>query len=469
MGEPMLKELDPEKVGAILDSGRFDDLLCAVENGQIECKAAPYQVENEHQKLELAKDVSALANSGGGVILLGVETERNPTHFGDEIKTVHPFSQGLVNPEQYQSILGSWIYPTLQKVEVRWFPATGTPDKGIVAILIPDQSVTGRPFLLTRMIDDKGKLVQIVFGYMERRRANAVPMSVEELHVLIRDGLRFDSLNEQLENLRLLLEKQTVQAAQPGIPMEKILSGRVEQALTVVGLYDKPAFILAAVPHEAIQIPTLFERRDAPVVRLLEAPPALRVNGFDLTSGASTRIVEGERRRVMTAEDKLLELWRDGTLVFVGAGDDTLLGWGKTTQGGKPIRINQLVLLESTYLFGEFHRRVLEYMEPRPTAFTYSLELRNMTVNDIPCGLIPGPLGTFAWVWEDSIHRAPSSRKRIATRWTQQEILPGLIAFLLVSELYAWFGLEHDKIPYTKKVGEHTEIDPEQIVEAGKR
>jgi len=466
----MLKKLDVETIKKILNSGTFEELVGAVEDERLECKAAPYQVEHEHQKLELAKDVSALANGDGGVILLGVETEKDPTHYGDEIKKVHPFPQGLVNPEQYQAILGNWIYPTLQQAEVRWFRAANTPEKGLVAILVPKQPAARYPFLLNRTMDDKGKLVQVVFGYVERRRANAAPMSVQELHALVRDGLHFDSLNDQLETLRLLLERQTAQEGQRTLPaLENLIVGRMEQALTEVRLYAKPLFLLSAVPTPAIQIPTLFERRDAPIVRLLEQPPKLREGGFDLESGSSPRIVEGELRRAMTPGYKLLELWRDGTLIFAAPGDDEFLGWGRSAQGGGPIRVNQLALIESTYLFAELSRRVYEEARPRPNAVTYTLELRNMTMKDTPCGLIPGPLGTIRSEYGMEIHRAPISGKKITVRWEKPDIVSGLIALLLVRELYAWFAIEHNRIPYTKQIGDHTEIDPEQIQNAGKR
>jgi hypothetical protein len=457
-----------ESVSRIMESGEFDQLIGGIEHSGVEFKAAPYQVEHEHQKQELAKDVSALANGDGGVILLGVKTERDPVHFGDEIIEVHPFPRELVNPEQYQAIMGTWIYPALQQVEVQWFPGAGQPDKGLVAILVPKQPSARYPFLVTKTIDDKGKLTQILFGYIERRRANAVPTSIGEVHVLMRDGLRFDSLAEQLEDLRLLLEKQRLQQEQPAVPIEKVLSGRVERALTEVGLHDKPVFILSATPEQRVQIPSLFERKDAPIVRLLEKPPELRVSGFDLMAGSSARIVEGQFRRVMTPEYKLLELWRDGTLIFIGAGDDSVLGWGRTARRGQLIRINPLVLVESTYLFAELTRGVYENAEPRPSAIAYGLELRNMTVNDTPCGLIPGPLGTFAQMYGTDIHPAPSASTKIVVHWDGPGIPPGRIALLLLAELYVWFGIEHDKIPYTKKVGNLPEIDPVQIQDAGK-
>ena len=145
----MTKNLTVEQIKAILDSGNFDELITAVEDEQIECKAAPYQLNEAHQKQELAKDVSGLANANGGVILIGVRTERNSTHFGDEINEIRPFPRNLVDPNQYQDIIRSWIYPALQQVDIRWFPSAVNQEEGIVAIIIPDQIMTWRPFLIS--------------------------------------------------------------------------------------------------------------------------------------------------------------------------------------------------------------------------------------------------------------------------------------------------------------------------------
>lgn len=188
----MTKTLTVEQIKAILDGGNFDELITAVEDEQIECKEAPYQLNEVHQKQELAKDVSGFANANGGVILIGVRTGRNSTHFGDEIKEITPFPRRLVDPNQYQDIIRSWIYPALQQVDIRWFPSAGEREKGIVAIIIPDQIKTRRPFLIKRTVDDKGKCVEVVFGYVERQRANVNVLKVEEIHALIKDGLRFD-------------------------------------------------------------------------------------------------------------------------------------------------------------------------------------------------------------------------------------------------------------------------------------
>lgn len=469
----MPENLGLDDVKAILDSGKFDKLIGAVENEQLECKTAPYQLQHNYQKQELAKDVSGLANANGGLILIGVKTERNPTHFGDEIKKVHPFPQTLINPEQYQDILRSWTYPRLQQVDVRWFPSAADRKIGIAAILIPNQTSARRPFLVRRTVDDKGKVTEIVFGYFERKRANVEPMSVEELHRLVKDGLRSELMEKYLENIQdtvLQLQAQPAPRIQPPPQphISELLRERIQQALTEAALQIRPAFILTAIPTKPLEISTLFEARDANIVRLLEQPPELRHNGFDLNTGAPARIVRGQLRRAVTPGYKSLDLWRDGTLIFVAKGNGDFLSWGRYIREGQPLRINQLVLIESTYLFAELSRQVFNQVWSQLEQIEYRLELRNMTVGGTPCGLIPGALGTTAWRFGDNIHPAPDSTRVFQVPWKEAEINPGAVAFLLVREVYGWFGIEYDQIPYADQIGGRSVISPDQIRRAGK-
>jgi hypothetical protein len=467
----MAKNITLNQIKAILESGNFGELITAIEDEQLECKVVPYQLSQDHQKQELAKDVSAFANANGGVILIGVRTERNPTHFGDEISEICSFSQEIVNPGQYQDILQSWIYPAPQQVEIRWFPSVVNQEKGIATIIIPNQTAARRPFLVKRTIEDTGKRVEVIFGYVERRQANAHPLRVEEIHALIRDGLRYDQLQQQYESIQeSLQELLAVQRREEGLisqrNIDELLNDRVVEGLMAVDLLQSPAFILAAIPTQPVEIPTLFARRNAEIVRLLEQPPELRPSGFDLNTGAPARIIRGQLRRAVNTGYKILDLWRDGTLIFVATGGAEFLCWGKQTRAGGRLRINPLVLIESTYLFAELARKVFEHAQPHPEEIKYRLQLQNMTVNSEPCVLIPGPLGAFQWEFGTNIHTAPDSSVTITGQDSDPH--PGAVAFKLVAELYTWFGLEHDQIPYTEGLNDQLVISPDQIRRAGR-
>lgn len=69
----------------VLASGRWDGLIGAAESQQVDFKKSPYQLAQERQKWELAKDVTAFANATGGAIVVGAETAR---HMNEVVETV---------------------------------------------------------------------------------------------------------------------------------------------------------------------------------------------------------------------------------------------------------------------------------------------------------------------------------------------------------------------------------------------
>lgn len=464
----MAKTLSLVQVRTIIESGEFDALKGAVEDQTLECKNAPYQIEHSHQKQELAKDVTALANVTGGVILIGVRTERDTAHMlGDEIKELSPFLRTQVDPERYHAVLKDWVYPGLKEVDIRWFPSTQNREKGIVAINIPKQPQSNHPFLITKTIDERGKEREILFGYVERRRANAEPKAVEELHSLIRDGIQSSSISQKLDVLQQSVERLQQQPPPSGPSAEALeikLRGRIGLALSEVDLGShRPTYILTCVPAHPLEVEGLFESRSAEIVKTLEHPPELRYSGFDVDAGETAEIVSGVRRRAMIPQYKILCLWQDGTLIFAADGGPDFLSWGRLATEHGPMRINQLALVESVFLFTSLSQKVFEHANPQPRELEYRLEIRNMTVNSKPCILAGGPLDKSGFGFGSTFHSAEEASKVFVIKW-RGRIEPGRVAFQLVAQLYQWFGFTHDQIPYSEGTGDRRMISPQEIL-----
>ena len=115
-----MKTIPPEQAINILKSGHFDQLIGASEDDFLECKAEPYRLDDEHQKYELAKDVSALANAKGGVIIIGAQTERDVTHATDVIVKIRSFLSTLIKVSQYEDVVRAWVYPPIKQLEIKW-------------------------------------------------------------------------------------------------------------------------------------------------------------------------------------------------------------------------------------------------------------------------------------------------------------------------------------------------------------
>jgi len=91
-----------------LAANRWAELSGTAESDSLDFKRSPYSMSQqdpgkaERQKWELAKDVAALANAQGGLMVIGVGTQRQQHEIADLVSEIKPFSRALVDPVQYQ-------------------------------------------------------------------------------------------------------------------------------------------------------------------------------------------------------------------------------------------------------------------------------------------------------------------------------------------------------------------------------
>lgn len=476
----MAKQLNLDQVVAIIRSGKFDALLGAVEGGQLECKRTYYRLDDDDEKFELAKDVSSFANAKGGAILIGVHTDKDTTLATDIIKKIGAFPQSQANVIQYRDVLKDWIYPNLQKLTIDWFPSAANNSEGIVAIIVGNQDQLWRPFVITRTVKNSGKMSTVFFGFAERSLDRSVPMGIQQLHLLLRDGFRFGTSGPIASPLPPPWEPPPPVPASPSPTspeptpgklqfsprssakgesfIGELLQKRTKEAIKTVQLDTCPTFALAAASSSSTEIKNLFSSRDVDVVRLLENPEQLRPSGFGPGAGDNSRIVEGgEAKRTMIVGYKLLEIWADGCIVFVADGGESFLSWAN--KGRDQLRVNQLTLIESTYLFVKFVNDVLAKSDPKPENVLYRLWLRRMTIQE-PAILFPGPLMSFP----HGEQPAQGTDKDINLS-SPYGTDPRLIAFKLVSHVYRWFGFDEESIPYTEEAALGARIiSPDQII-----
>lgn len=459
----MPRQLTTDEVLEILGSGEFNRLVGALEVEHLECKAAPYHLAQDHQKMEIAKDVSALANAEGGIILLGVETGRDALHHGDVVQRIRPFDRALLDIGQFEQVLGAWIYPGIRGLQIVWYPSAADARRGIVAVLIPNESSQDKPYLVGKVVETTRRVVGSYVGFFERRRDGVAPLSVQELRDRLKDGLRFSDLERRLESIEESVGRLTARPAGEAPPAitAAVIAERRSRARVAVGFAERPSFILAAWPLNHSRFPTLFESRAAEVVRLLENPTRLRVAGFDLSTRRQSEILDGELRRCVIPGSKLIELWRDGPLIFVSAGDGWHLCWGMESTGATGLRINNLALTETTYLFADLALKISAHSVPEPRGLAIALQLASMTVEGVPCSLNnyrPSPFTV-----DNNRRYAPEERMDITYEFEKENSDAGGISYQLLAELYAWFGFNAVEMPYVDRNGETPRIDPAQI------
>lgn len=435
-------------------------LVGQFETALLECKRQPYRLDSDEQKLELAKDIAGLANAKGGLILIGFATRKNATHGQDQIHRSRPFPLKAFDPDQYQQVIQSWLWPPPQNVDVRVFKLTTDNSRGVAAIIIPQVADENRPQLVAKTILDQSRQIEIVFGYCERKQSHVVHRDVGHLHTMLRDGLRFDTeIRLGFEALQGMIEGMATSPPNPPTTPEDV-DLRIDTALVAAGRHEQPAFVLAAIPKRELNLRPLFEARDTPLVELLENPPRLRRSGFDLNVDINSRIIEGRLRRTVLEDFELLEFHRDGVAIYVAPGDGNRLCWGRSQLQRDGYLINQVALVEMTYLFCLLVKRLYEGHLRQEESFDLQMQLLRLSMAGRNFVLQPGALNGFgSGHWQP----APTGSMTFETDVCFGIHCPERMAVLLLSELYTWMGYEESRIPYTADNEGARVVDPEQI------
>lgn len=429
-------------------------LIGESESEFFDCKRGVYDLEKNALKYELAKDVSAFANAGGGYILIGIETKKSEKSFFDEVIAIHPFKEGICNPKQYIDIVSDWIYPKLRDVEARWSPAKKSPNRGIFIIEIPDQPKINKPFLIKRTIQDTGKICEVLFGYSERKQESNDPKTVVELHQLLRDGLNLDA---RLQSIEAAI--QEVSKASPKVNDEFYdIDARIDSALSAIKMNDKRAMILTCYPDTPAKLESLFSSKPGSMKSILESPPKIRERGFGLRVLDKATIIKGMFCRVTGGSRKVIDLHKDGILIAALKADGDFLCWALNN-----LLFNPVALIESIYNFVQLYERVINDMSEKPNKIIFKINFRNFHLNNKKNKLGEGDLENVKLIVEDEIKEAPEDNWSDNLEVELEDFDLPKVAYNLTSMIYLFFEHDLEAIPYTKEIDAIKSIDVEKI------
>ncbi len=449
--EPMTppEPLTPAAVLDLLVNRCSSELIGHLETRQVEFKREPYRLTDDRQKLELAKDVSALANAAGGVIILGISTDRDEARPWDRASAIRPFPLALINEKQYTDTIQAWVFPSPESIEVRVYPDVAQADHVLAAVLVPRQRPSLGPFIVMKNIAPDGRTEGSLIGYFERRATDAKPLGSHEIQAILRDGHLFRRMLDERASTpppaptTIASESPAESATAMQIP--ELTRERAAGLAEAIQLAEQPTFTLTATPIPRVDASAMFQSEDNPLTVLLRTPPELRDMGFDLDCGEYPAIQHAQLRRSALAGYKGLECWSDGTLLFVAVADNEFLCWGDR-RAEDPLRIHPVPLLESTLLFCKLAAAVYSLVPRPPGSVIYTLHLRRMCIDSKPPLLKRGP-----------------SNPRIINQWRpaptcETDVTVQLdsttdaskVAYALVRDVYTWVGHTYDAIPYLK-------------------
>ena len=105
------------------------------ETADLDWKKKFYSIQNNAVMEEVAKDIAAMANSGGGWIVFGIKEDGE----NNAASSVNPIQWSADNERQIRNIAYSKIGPPVVGIEFSKIPCGENPDDGYVVLMhIPD-------------------------------------------------------------------------------------------------------------------------------------------------------------------------------------------------------------------------------------------------------------------------------------------------------------------------------------------
>ena len=168
----------------LVRTGCASVLIDQKEGPWFEGKRAPYRLEVESEKFELANDVASFANStNGGLVVIGARTGK--TDSGDVVTGITELPLNLVSPERYRKVISDRIYPAVEGLEVR--TVEHNPGRGVAFIHIPRQRRELQPFVV-RGAMVAGRVNNTFVSIPERYGEDTRYAGIAEVHSLLQAG-----------------------------------------------------------------------------------------------------------------------------------------------------------------------------------------------------------------------------------------------------------------------------------------
>lgn len=451
-----MEEWQPHSVDDVLDilESRDDNQLLGVyETSWLDFKGA-YHFDKARERWEFVKDVTALANSGGGLIVVGVQSKADPARDEERADAVKPFEHSRFDTKRARDFLDVDVYPPLQGVDMRVFVRGETDDRRLVAVVVPAQDPDLAPFMLTKTVDEQGDAWQ-AFAVPRRSGTHTAFQKVGVLHRDISDGRRSRTAGAVPDAAATLHELDpnqagVLRAGDVAEPSSITIAEQWTQATAdlldrEIGVTETAMLYLAAVPSGERPRPADFFVKTG-LRMALSTKHTLRDSGFGLTYGQN--ITVGARSLTSIDEDRtLLRVDVGGHAVNGAAGTPDHLGWAQdrnthTVNGRQSLRINVVALSEFVIEFCRFVERELASRWGRD-GWVLVAAVRRAQSAERPLVLPGGYTPEAAWMFSDSPAESDSRVEGF-----RAELNPTRDAAVLLESIYGVFGLDVQSNPF---------------------
>jgi predicted HTH transcriptional regulator len=223
-----------ESVKAIIDGHAYGSLIGLQEDAWLEAKSSvPYDLDTPEGRYELAKDVAAFANGTGGIVIVGLRTTRHATTQTDEVIAYDLCAQDAFGVGQYTSLIGEYIHPRIEGLDVYWAAVNAEGTHGLGIIEVPPQNRDRQYFLIANAIDGGSRIKQFVFGIVRRNESSNDPFTIAQLYQYTQKGK--SSLAQSLTRIEDKLDAVLTQGRHIDVPdPEQVYASRAARILDEV-------------------------------------------------------------------------------------------------------------------------------------------------------------------------------------------------------------------------------------------
>lgn len=350
--EPM--QLNAAQIRTILVEGREEGLIGIPETQDLDFKETVYALHDassnarRHHAWELAKDVSAMANSpNGGCIVIGVRTEPHPTSNEDVAAEVKPFPCDLLDQQQYNDAIAENAYPIIKGVEVLKYERD---DKCLALIVVPPQDQDDGTFLLKKIVDPDGTPTE-GFAIPVRDGSHTRWQPIGMIHRDIADGKRTRRGIGASGG-------DSASVAQAQASLEARITADLTEIENYMDWHDAAIYALAAAPLSPPDRIENFYGGD--LKQHFAMPPEIRHAGFGMGYRQEPTPEHGGLVAV-DADFRYRRLEPDGYLLVALKAEENILGRTSRQPTGvpRPLNINVVALIEFTYEFCRFQSTIL--------------------------------------------------------------------------------------------------------------
>ncbi len=462
--------LEQKQVAKIIETGNVNGFLGAVETSFFEFREKPYFPDNNHDavsreksRLELLKDFSSIANSGGGYIVIGLIPGEDVSQFNLEyVNEVKGFEAEKINLKGWLDILSTYLTPRFEENFIKhgvigkerqlfWVQIPAAKDIGCYPFMIAkDQWVTEDEKLL------KGELYGLYFrdGSKNRQMFSAEKFQEKMAEILNSKEASKQThvavLEAKLDRLLALHETVvSVKAVDPEVKKKEIIKN-FENKLDS----ESDFFYMIAVPTQDFSIDNFWDTEEDKLYTLLRKPPTLRNMGWDLTvhytefpkpAGDSWEIMNGNR--------KILSVNKIGVVAAAGTLQE-FLDWGthQRDEEVKPI-INAFALVEYIDTYCHFLKVFTDRFMTSETKYTIIIGFKIRTGQKFQLCFT---IGFLPKTPPETLQKSEWFFEEIGAG--QQE--PPVLAARIAREVYtSGFGYVTDSPEYMKKESDKWVID----------